>query len=403
MPLAIAKRFPLLCLVMASALSAQDLRVDQIESARAQKALELTPPDDPRLQRIIVRAEESKPYQLLTTGDGFGVGFGQLVPGAGFSVGPIYRRKFWDGRVQVGGSLFGSMKEYYMGRAYATVSGFFKGRGLVDFSASHSDFTQMPYYGPGPDSRKTGRSDYRLERTNVEVRPTMRLARNLTAGAIGSFMAINVGPGTSSTYISTDQQYGPQVTPGIERQTNYLKGGGFVDYDWRDQIGEPTNGGRYRAEYARLSDRDLDAFSFYELKLDATQYIPLFNHKRVIALHGATWLTDTNATQTVPFYMQPSLGGPDTLRGFRPFRFSDNNAVLMQGEYRWEASSVLALAVFADGGKVFHNWEQWNLHNIEGSFGFGLRIKSLTGVALRIDTAFSHEGFQICFRTGNPF
>jgi len=105
----------------------------------------------------------------------------------------------------------------------------------------------------------------------------------------------------------------------------------------------------------------------------------------------------------VPFYMQPSLGGPDTLRGFRPFRFYDNNAVLMQGEYRWEASSVLDLAIFADGGKVFHNWEQWNLHNIEGSFGFGLRIKSLTGVALRIDTAFSHEGFQICFRTGNPF
>ena len=53
----------------------------------------------------------------------------------------------------------------------------------------------------------------------------------------------------------------------------------------------------------------------------------------------------------MPFYQQPTLGGPDALRGFRPFRFYDNNAVLVQGEYRWEASRSLDVALFADGGK----------------------------------------------------
>lgn len=33
----------------------------------------------------------------------------------------------------------------------------------------------MPYYGPGPDSQKSGRSDYRMEDTNVELRPGFRL------------------------------------------------------------------------------------------------------------------------------------------------------------------------------------------------------------------------------------
>ncbi len=148
---------------------------------------------------------------------------------------------------------------------------------------------------------------------------------------------------------------------------------------------------------------DVGAYSFFQVHLDAREYIPLFNGKRVIALHGETWLTDASPTQVVPFYMQPSLGGPDTMRGFRPFRFYDDNAVLIQGEYRWEASSLLELALFADGGKVFHRWEQWNLHDIEGSFGFGLRFKTQSTVALRIDTGFSHEGFQVWFRVSNPF
>ena len=305
--------------------------------------------------------------------------------------------------MHLGALVYGSTKQYYSARFNASVSGLWNNRATLDFSSSHSDFTQMPYYGPGPRSRKSGRSDYRLETTSADFKPTVRLAKGLTAGATGSFIAINVGPGTDSEYISSERQFGPVGTPGIDRQTNFLKGGGFLDFDWRDKPGDPTRGGSYHAEYARLSDQDVGAYSFYQLKLDTRQFIPLFNGKRVIALHAATWLTDTNVTQRVPFYMQPVLGGPDTMRGFEPFRFYDNNALLLQGEYRWEASSVLDLALFADGGKVFHNWEQWNLNRLEGSFGFGFRIKSETGVALRIDTGFSREGFQIWFRAGNPF
>jgi outer membrane protein assembly factor BamA len=400
----VVTRVILCALLVGVRLSAQEeTRSDQIEAARDKKAQKLATPEDPHLEKLVERAEASIAYHLLTAEEGFGVGFGQLVSGAGFSTGPRYRKTLWDGRVRLGASLYGSLKQYYKGQFTASVSGFLKGHALINFAASHSDFPQMPYYGPGPDSRKTGRSNYRIENTSVEVRPTLKLAKGLTAGAIGSFMAINVGPGIADSYISTDRQFGPAVTPGIDRQTDYLKGGGFVEYDRRDKAGDPTRGGRYHAEYARLSDRDVGAYSFYQLNLDAQQYIPLFNGKRVIALHGATWLTDTNKSQTVPFYMQPALGGGDTMRGFRPFRFYDNNAVLIQGEYRWEASSVLDMALFADGGKVFHNWDQWNLHDLEGSFGFGIRFKTLSAVVLRIDTGFSREGFQIWFRVSNPF
>jgi hypothetical protein len=381
----------------------EDGRADQIEAARSQKTLELGPPHYSGFESAIVRAEDSLPYRLITADQGLGIGFGQLVPGAGFSVGPRYAKNVWDGRLRFGAAVYGSTKKYYTARFDASFSGFWNGRAPVDFWTSHSDFPEMPYYGPGPDSRKSGRSDYRLENTTVAIRPAFHLTRDLTAGAVGAFMAFNIGPGTSSLYISAQDQYSSQVTPGIDRQTSYLKGGGFLQYDWRDKPGDPTRGGRYRAEYDKLSGQQFGAYSFYQLNLDAQQYIPLFHGKRVIALHGETWLSDANATQSVPFYMQPTLGGPDTLRGFRDFRYYGDNAVLIQGEYRWEASPVLDLAVFADGGKVFQNWNQLNFHAIESDVGFGVRIKSLNAVVMRIDTGFSHEGFQVWFRVSNPF
>jgi hypothetical protein len=37
-------------------------------------------------------------------------------------------------------------------------------------------------------------------------------------------------------------------------------------------------------------------------------------------------MTNADAGSVVPFYVQPTLGGPDDLRGFRRFRFRDDNA-----------------------------------------------------------------------------
>jgi hypothetical protein len=59
------------------------------------------------------------------------------------------------------------------------------------------------------------------------------------------------------------------------------------------------------AEYVRYLDRDLNSFSFLRLDLDATQYIPMFNRNRVIALHGSSSLTTTNSSQQIALYLQP--------------------------------------------------------------------------------------------------
>ena len=57
-------------------------------------------------------------------------------------------------------------------------------------------------------------------------------------------------------------------------------------------------------------------------------------------------------TERVPFFLLPTLGGNDTLRGFRAYRFRGPHSILLQGEYRWEIWSAFEAALFYDAGKV---------------------------------------------------
>ena len=389
----------------ASQTSSVELRTQQIESARDEKQANLRPEAEPKAQHDLVWVRRSFPYRLMSSQlNGFGIGVGQLAAGAGFALGPQFSRSdFLDGKMSVKIGARGSTNQSYLGRFDVSFHDLFGGHAFLDFGAAHRDLSEMPYYGAGPDSLKSGRSDYRLEDTTVEVQPGITPIRHVRAGLTGAFLKVNVGPGHATRYISTERQFTPETTPGIDRQTAFWRGGAFLEYDWRDRDGAPTSGGKYSAQYTRYLDRNLDQFSFLRLDFDAAQYIPLLNHTRVIALHAATSLTKTNGTQQVPFYLQPTLGGAETLRGYRTLRFYGNNSVLVNAEYHWEASPTFGVLAFVDAGRVFDRWAQWNLHNAESDVGFGFAFRTESKVAFRLDTGFSHEGFQVWFRANNMF
>jgi hemolysin activation/secretion protein len=113
--------------------------------------------------------------------------------------------------------------------------------------------------------------------------------------------------------------------------------------------------------------------------------------------------TFTGSGQTVPFYMQPMLGGSDDLRGYRPFRFRGDNLLLFNAEYRWEVFSGLDMALFGDAGKVYMDKSHFSLKNLESNVGFGFRFNARNSVFLRIDVGFSHEGYQVSVKFNDLF
>lgn len=377
-------------------------RAAEIEAARTAKEFQLQPEVEPKWQSRIDQIEGSAPYRLLNGRlNGFGVSVGNVAPGSGFAAALHYKRAdLWAERltasVMAGATLNGS----YIGRLDVSVPQLLGGRAFLHFNTTHRNISEAPYYGPGADSMKTGRSNYRLEDTLVELRPGVQIVNSLRAAAIGSFVAVNVGPGHSSRYISADLQYDPRAARGIDRQADYWRGGGLIEYDWRnrDSTSDATSGGMYRAQYVRYLSTGQARNSFLRLDLDVEHYIPLFNATRVIALRGGSSLTTTRSAESVPFYLQPTLGGPHTLRGFRYNRFNGDNSTIFAGEYRWHVSPIVQLVAFADAGKVFDQWEQLNFHNLESDAGFGFRFRGRRSIAFSFDAGFSHEGFQIWFR-----
>jgi outer membrane protein assembly factor BamA len=380
-------------------------RADQIQAERKAKSQVLRPEMASGTERLLIAVRERRILEKIQYGwHGLRPRMGGLATSSGMAFGAEYLNdELADGEVifrTSGRVSFRSYQHYDVELAMPSLAG---GRVFTDLIAVHRNYPQIQYYGPGPDSRITGRSNFRLEDTLYEGAFGVRPARPLRMGVSAGFLEVNVGPGTRTQWASTEQIYSPAQAPGIDRQTDFLRGGAFIQLDYRDIPGGPRRGGNYFAQFVYNKDTDLERHTFRRLDIELQQYIPFFNDRRVIALRAKTALTYANSGQVVPFYLQPTLGGSDDLRGFRPFRFYDDNMVVYNAEYRYEVFSGLDMAVFGDLGKVFRDRGQLNFRDLEASYGIGMRFNARNAVFLRIDAGFSHEGFQVWFKFGNVF
>jgi outer membrane protein assembly factor BamA len=274
---------------------------------------------------------------------------------------------------------------------------------FADFGATYRDFSQERFFGSGPTSRKEDQTNYRLEDTNYLGRFGLTPARNVKAGVIGGWLKTNVGSGTNTLSPSIEKRFDAVEAPALSNQPNYLQTGAFVEADYRDQPGNPRSGGFYSASWTSFDDRKLGLYGFDQVNIEAQQYIPFFNHRRVIALRAKTTLTQTPDGQEVPFFMQPTLGGSEDLRGFREYRFRDRNVMVFNAEYRFEAFSGLDLAAFADAGNVAPRARDLKFSQLKTSYGVGFRFNTAKSVFLRADLGFSNEGKRLFIKFGHAF
>jgi Omp85 superfamily domain len=380
-------------------------REDQIEQERRDRIAHMQPIRPGALERFSSIVAKSDLYQR-TFGDAVGwrILVGSLPSNSGFALGPEYYRPdlvHGDVVFQVFAEV--STEHYELDHILLGFPHLLHDHAFADFSGQYSNYGSVDYYGPGPQSREAGRSDYRLEETTFTFSAGLQLPAHFRVGLRGGYLAVNVGPGGAPRLISTDRQYSPATTPGIDRQSDFLRGAPFIQFDTRDNPGDPHSGANYFASYTYYDDTRLNVSNFRELDAEGQQYFPFFNKKRVIALRARAQLTYPNANQVVPFYLQPQLGGSDDLRGFRPFRFYDDNSLLMTAEYRWDVMAPLEMAVFVDSGKVFHSASQFDFADLETDAGFGFRIRNRSAVLMRADFGFSREGYQVWLKFANIF
>ena len=393
-----------IALLLISLPSFAQTRTEELERQRTEHNAKLAPEQNTKAEEFLRQLKEKKLLERVNYGyNGISAKIGGMPTGGGFAVGPQYfRDDLKRGAITVRAAAQISTRNYRKLDAEFLLPRLLGGKAEFDVRSTYFDYRSIAYYGNGPDSVKA-RTNYNLEETSGDVAFRISPIRMLTFGAAGGGLAVNVGPGKDDRYASTDAVFTPAQAPGINNQTNFLRYGAFGQLDYRDDKFGPRQGGVYSVQYTRFEDRDLHLHDFNLVDVDLQQYIGFFNKTHVFALRAHTRMTDTRDGQVVPFYLRPVLGGSDDLRGYRPFRFSDNNSFAMTAEYRWAIFSGLDGAAFADAGKVFARRGQLNFRDLESSVGAGLRFNAHNQTFLRIDVGFSHEGFQVWFKFNDIF
>ena len=370
-------------------------RLDQIQAERLEKNQHLRsdqPTETPidRLNHVLSRSPIT--FDIGGLGPGKSAGAGTVLP--------------WNMyRDQVVGKVFGhvALHSFYTAGTSIELRNFSRHDFTLALEGSHSDSPQLDYYGEGPDSSIHNRTDYRREDTVLNFRAGFGTHEHLSPVCRIGQNWQNIGPGTDESLATTQSKFGPAQAPGVDIQRNYVIWGCSLAFDIRDFPGDPHKGTYALASFDRYNAIGYNRFSFSRLSLIGEQYVPYFNSKRVIALRAKTDLSFHSDNQVVPFYLQPTLASDTELRGFRRYRFYDENSLALTAEYRFELNAGVDMAVFGDAGKVFNRPEQISLSNMATSVGFGFRVKRRRNVIARTDLGFSREGVQLWLKVENLF
>jgi hypothetical protein len=325
--------------------------------------------------------------------------FGGIPTGGGFSLGPQYTRQdFLADHLTWNTYLAGSTRKWYGGGSSFDLHGLANGHLEFRTDGGYQNSASVWYFGEGPDSSKSNKTDFDREFTTTHFSTLGHFFdQKLTVGyTVGGLLA-HVGPGDLSGTPTTQQLFTEADTPGLAQQANFITGTTTVQLDFSHLGFSNPVGLQLEADDSQFFDRSGLNANFHLLETQATYYLPITNGMRTLVFRVRNETAFAENNQTVPFYLQPTLGGPDDLRGYDRYRFYGDGNSVATAEYRWSISQVLEMAVFGDGGNVYQRPGLIGFRDLRGDGGFGFRIKNKQASVMRFDVGFSPEGVRVWF------
>ena len=360
--------------------------------------------ETPRHIRQATELWEQRTGGLLEPSEGFFLQMGDMVTGSGWpAFGPGFRRRIFDGAATVSGSAELSVRLYNAGLARLE---FPAGRRPVAFGGqvTYQDSVRLNYFGLGPDTALNDRAGYRLRSTDVFVFADWRRGRTSVSARAGQLTGVRVGAvaGRDVDYPNVTERFSDAEAPGLDRQPSFLHADVPLGFHTRDPNVHPTRGGQYEASWAVYADRGGVSQSFSRVELAANQFFPLATENIVLAASGWTAMSSVDGANRVPFYLLPNLGGRNTLRGYRDFRFHDRHLAMFTLETRVAIFQYLDAAVFADVGNVGPSLRALWDGSFKPSYGVGVRYHNGPRLIGRAEVAHGREGWQVVFRLIEP-
>jgi hypothetical protein len=395
-------------------------------TAFAVPAIAQAPPDEPQTRAEALQREReekqraTEPYKPtgleramdlgenrivpLLQRDGVYAKLGSLTTGSGFAYGAGFRdRSLVKGRGSLDLWAAASLKRYWSLEARARYPIAPGDRVNVEGYARKYDYPQEEYFGLGPNSRRADRTVFDQHGVATGGLLDVQAMRPLSFGGGVEYLRTDIAEGRNHEVRSIEHVFGLPDAPGRSADHAFVRTLGQVTIDYRQPL-NARRGGFYRLDVSRYDDRRGTATGFTRTDLDLRQYVSFLAERRVLAGRMQIATTDADGPGAIPFFLLPTLGGNDTLRGFRAHRFRGPHSILLQGEYRWEIWSGLEAAFFTDAGKVTQTRDDLNFRSLEHDYGFGFRFNTDNGVVARVDAAFgSRDGKHLHIVFGGIF
>jgi hypothetical protein len=394
---------------------AQDLRTDEdaeqepvttaAASVRANGGL-LT---EPRLLTTAIDSAVERFGETGTPSNGFYVELSNMITGSGWvSIGPGYRHQIANGSGFVDASAAVSWHGYNVLQSRIEFPNLANRHLSVGAQGMWQDATQVDYYGIGSGSSVDDKTQFRMQSIDTvgyaALRPVPSLALSAEVGFLRRPDILTPGGTFKPNVPTTFEVFSRDPGVGDPFQPNYAHNEISLTSDTRDRRGRPTSGGVYRAALSTFIDQStsIGTFTFRQYEAEGGHFIPVSQDRDwVFVLHAWGVWSDVAPGHSVPFYLLPSLGGNNTLRSYPDYRFHDLNMAVVNAESRWAVFTHMDAALFVDAGNVAARFQDLNLD--KRSYGGGLRFHTDRTTFARVDVAHGAEGWQVVFRTSDPF
>ncbi|MEJ2721344.1 MAG: BamA/TamA family outer membrane protein, partial [bacterium] len=355
---------------------------------------------------LVVRAEayrrilEQRHLRIL-----YGVGY----DGAGFGGGVEWSPPKGLLKPVFSGAI--SYKLYQVYRIRLGLSPLFAESLGVSGEARYRYLPQEDFYGIGPNARQQNRTNYKLEQIVAPLSLTGAFfSKALRWDAGVEYSSSHTYSGDDNEWPSTETVFTRAEVPGLGVAVEQVTTSVALSYLGLDNPDDPWSGVHIKTLAAWAEDVEGPTYDYWRAYAEFYGFLPLlgrgnrFGPRSAIGLRAYVDLNKPAHTGgAVPFFDMPRVGGSQTLRGFREFRFTDNNAAVINIEYKYPIESLLEAVLFWDEGQVFGETADFDLSDFRSSYGGGIRAVFHGNVFVRLEVARGAEGSRVIFKFGGGF
>jgi hypothetical protein len=204
--------------------------------------------------------------------------------------------------------------------------------------------------------------------------------------------------GARYTYLSTQSRFRSETPADVPQRgldSAIGKLGLVVDHDTRDNIFTPNRGAFFEMEAAFARGAFGSDTSYQTLYARGYSWHPAGDF--VLGVRGDARLSSGD----VPFYAQPYV----VLRGVPAVRYQDRNALVVEGEARWNVTPRWSAVAFAGLGKAYGRRQTWSQADTAYAGGAGFRyfIARKLGMYAGLDVARGPEDTAMYIQVGSAW